>query len=120
MLRRAIEGTQNHFRIRSEIRRAAADPTGDLRPVRLRELHEAAMFAYRPPDYHGPVALLKAASSGDKYVLPADYHWSTRARGTFTILEVPGDHLGILEKENLPALAACLGRLLASSLPDRV
>lgn len=120
LLRRALEGAKNHFRIRSEIRRANADPTGEFRTVRLRELHEAAMFAYRPPDYAGPVALLKAASSGDKFELPADYHWSKRARGTFTILEVPGDHLGILEQENLPALAGCLARLLASSLPPNV
>lgn len=119
ILRRAIQGTKNHFRIRSEVRRATADPSGDLRPVRLRELHEAAMSAYRPPDYAGPVALLKAASSGDKYELPADYHWGARARGIFTLLEVPGDHLGILEKENLTVLAARLGRLLASSLPYR-
>ena len=120
MLGRAIEGTKNHFRIRSEVRRAAADPTGDLRPVRLRQLHETAMLEYQPPEYSGPVALLKAASAGDKFELPADYHWGARARGIFTILEVPGDHLGILEKENLPELAARLGRLLAISLPDRL
>lgn len=120
LLRRAIEGTKNHFRIRSEVRRAAADPSGELRPVRLRELHEVAMASYTPPDYSGPIALLKAASSGDKFELPADYHWGARARGIFTLLEVPGDHLGILEKENLPVLAACLGRLLATSLPYRL
>jgi thioesterase domain-containing protein len=120
MFRRAVEGTKNHLRIRKEVRRAAVDPTGELRTVRLRELHEAAMLRYLPPDYEGAVALLKAASSGDKFELPADYHWGTRARGIFTILEVPGDHLGILDQQNLPALAACLTRLLASSLPDRV
>lgn len=116
---RAIAGTKNHYRIRNEVRRAAANPPeGEFRPIRLRELHEAAMTAYRPPEYSGMVALLKAASPGDKFELPADYHWGSRARGTFTILEVPGDHLGIITPDNLPALAACLSRLLASPLPN--
>ena len=92
--------------------RAGAPSTQRLREIafiRATEQHEAA-FALR-----APVLLVKAGDRsmwGAGQIFLEDYGWSAALGKEIRVVEVPGDHLGILNPPHVARLAACLGREL--------
>jgi amino acid adenylation domain-containing protein len=108
------EGVETNFRVRSEVAAAAAGPAeahSELRGVQLREAHYQAMLAYTPKSYHGSVTLFRASEKSDKFEFPADYGWQQVATD-FRIVDIPGDHLTVFDRENVPELSRCFGESL--------
>jgi len=83
----------------------------DAQPAaRLREIaFIKAMEAYNGAcDVRCPVLLIKAADRamwGDGYVFAEDYGWSMALGKSVRVIEVPGDHLGILKRPLVGELA---------------
>ena len=70
---------------------------------------EAASLAYRPRDYPGDVLLLRPM------IRPRGSRtagWAATVKGRLTVLEVPGDHLTMLQAPYVTALGAALVKAL--------
>ena len=108
------EGVETNLRVRSEVAAAASGPAeahSELRGVQLREAHYQAMLAYRPRSYHGSVTLFRASEKSDKFEFPADYGWQQVAKD-FRIVDIPGDHLTVFNRDNVPDLSRRFGESL--------
>jgi len=87
----------------------------DIRlPPLLKQVREAAVLAfvkYKPRRYAGRVVLFRAASrdAGDSDPLPT---WKHVARGGLDVVEIPSDHLGLIQEPAVRQLAAALDRHL--------
>jgi amino acid adenylation domain-containing protein/FkbH-like protein len=117
LAQRFRSGIETNLRVRTEDAAAGLGPAeahSELRGVQLREAHYQAMLAYTPKIYRGRVTLFRASEKSDKFDLPADYGWPQVA-ADFRIVDVPGDHLTVFNRENIPALSRCFGE----SLPGR-
>ncbi|MCW7539731.1 thioesterase domain-containing protein [Aquabacterium sp. A7-Y] len=76
-----------------------------LEPLRrllaLYRRHAAALRAYRPLAYDGPVLMLRP-QGGRPVPDTRPYDWrEVRASGTIEVTQVPGDHFSLLRKEQL-------------------
>lgn len=73
-----------------------------------------AVEAYRPQPYPGRIAVFRAAESfwDSPEAIAQGLGWAAVARGGLDCIDVPGNHLTILETGNVEALAAHLSRLL--------
>jgi thioesterase domain-containing protein len=104
--------------------------TGSTEMVRrLFEVFHAGIIAigrYRPATRAGAVTLLRAAGPLPNVLAPAYTNtgarygdatngWDHYATGELTVIEVPGDHLTMIEGSNAATLAARLGALLISA-----
>ncbi len=74
---------------------------------------ETAALRYRPPTYHGDVAVFRAADAdvGD----PADGGWGAVVKGRLTVATLPGNHRGILKPPHVFGLAARLQACMAEA-----
>jgi thioesterase domain-containing protein len=55
------------------------------------------------------MTLFRADAVNDKFEVPSDYGWSHLVR-ELEILDVPGEHLTLFDKENAPALARAFSK----------
>jgi amino acid adenylation domain-containing protein/FkbH-like protein len=113
------EGVGTNLRVKAEVAAANSGPAeahSELRGVQLREAHYQAMLAYTPKTYDGRVTLFRASKKSDKFDFPADYGWQGLATD-FRIVDVPGDHLTVFDRENIPALASRFGTALPGQPP---
>lgn len=85
---------------------------GWLRQVQLRKAHERAMNAYAPPVYRGRLTLFRALSGNDKFAVGDDYGWGSVVLGGVEIIDVPGTHTSLFDKENIEGVALAFGRAL--------
>ena len=110
---RFANGVETSRRIKAEVaaaeRALPADAHSELRAVQLREAHHEAMKAYQPSFYAGKMTLFRADAVNDKFEVPSDYGWSHLVR-ELEILDVPGEHLTLFDKENAPALARAFAK----------
>ena len=113
---RIAEGIATHRRVKEEVAAAIsqgpAEAHSDLRRVQVREENWRAMQAYRPRAYSGVITLFKAETASDKVEWPADYGWSSLAKGGLQVVSVPGQHLTLFDEENVDSLAKALTRCL--------
>ncbi len=84
-----------------------AKGAGWLRQVQLRKAHERAMSTYMPSPYPGKLTLLRAMIGGDKFEIGEDYGWRELA-GELQIIDVPGNHINLFNKENIEAIATAI------------
>jgi thioesterase domain-containing protein/acyl carrier protein len=110
---RFANGVETSRRIKAEVAAAGralpADAHSELRAVQLREAHHEAMKIYQPSFYAGKMTLFRADAVNDKFEVPSDYGWSHLVR-ELEILDVPGEHLTLFDKENAPALARAFAK----------
>jgi amino acid adenylation domain-containing protein len=87
---------------------SAATPATGLEMVerRRRDYYRSAELSYRPPKSDNPVLLVRALkrSFADFDLRDATYGWGAAA-STLEVIDVPGDHLGILEGAEVQILA---------------
>jgi len=90
---------------------SVANPTTGFEMIekRRRDYYRSAELAYRPPKSDNPVLLVRALkrSFDDFDLRDATYGWGAVA-STLEIIDVPGDHLGILEGAEVQTLASGL------------
>ena len=91
------------------ISKVAGDPALLALAQKRQAFYRTAELAYKVPESHYPVVLARAVQRTiPSFDLRDDsYGWGASARD-LTILDVPGDHLGMLEGDNVVALASCL------------
>ncbi|MGL5834652.1 MAG: amino acid adenylation domain-containing protein [Waterburya sp.] len=72
---------------------------------------------YVPQSYSGNLAVFKSMQTNARMSAFGDFDrklgWSELATGEFEIIEIPGDHLGILQEPNVAILAQELQRCMA-------
>jgi amino acid adenylation domain-containing protein len=101
------EGVGTNLRVRSEVAAASRETAGahsELRGVQLREAHYQAMLAYTPKPCAGALTLFRASGVSDKFEFPEDYGWRALA-GDFRIVDVPGEHLTVFDRDNIHLFA---------------
>lgn len=79
------------------------DPV-ELLDLRRSKIYETAATAYvaRPHQYDGPAVVARASESGlPGYDVLPDLGWTGRVRGGLRIVQLPGDHLGVLRPPNV-------------------
>lgn len=105
---RMLGGIRVHLQVRGERllvdRAGLTRPHGRIRALQVREVHAAAMDAYRPPPLDVPLVLFKTAAVDDKFEIPPDYGWGGLAAG-LEIVEVPGEHLTMFSPQHARVLA---------------
>ncbi|MEP4078048.1 amino acid adenylation domain-containing protein [Haloferula sp.] len=112
---RALEGVATNLRVRAEV--SAANEAGlteahsKLRMLQVRESHGAAMDAYVPPPLDLEVVLFKTEAVDDKFDVAEDYGWSSLVRN-LRILDVPGEHLTMFNREYVQDLAKEMEKVL--------
>jgi amino acid adenylation domain-containing protein len=94
-------------RLTRESGSAATSSTGlEMLEKRRRDYYRSAELAYRPPKSDNPVLLVRALkrSFDDFDLRDATYGWGAAA-SALEVIDVPGDHLGILEGVEVQTLA---------------
>jgi amino acid adenylation domain-containing protein len=110
-----LESDEQLARLLDVARRAHLAP-GDMDLHRLRrhlDVHTAnmaAMRAYQPRPFHGPVTIIKTASSSD----PGDA-WGRLAGENVTVAMMPGDHDSMLREPGVQMLARRIQSVLQSA-----
>jgi aspartate racemase len=77
-------------------------------PVRLQDtlkMFTAVSLLYRPEPYPGRITLFKAAEEAAEYGPDPKMGWGGLARGGVEVVEVPGDHMSILDQPRVAELA---------------
>lgn len=92
-----------------------AKGAGWLRQLQLRKSHERAMAAYQPAPIAGKLTLLRAMVGGDKYELGEDYGWDELV-DEVEVIDIPGNHISVFNKENIDAIAAAFRGALESAM----
>jgi amino acid adenylation domain-containing protein len=77
------------------------------------KVHEDAWHRYIPTRYPGDVQIFLAADRQEKTHRISDLRWSEVVTGDVTVIEIPGDHHGILHPPNLDTLVAYLRDTIA-------
>jgi amino acid adenylation domain-containing protein len=78
------------------------------RLVRVIRSNQAAMIAYRPQPYEGPVAFFRAADGGSRYAEAREEPWRPLALGGLSVRVIPGNHLSMNLAPNAEHLARAL------------
>ncbi len=99
--RRASRKWQHEFR-------NARSKEGELLPMAFRDVREANYYAsrnYVPKTYAGKVTLFRVQEQGVG-ILDRDYHgWDHWALGGVDVVEVPGDHVKVIEEPHVRVVA---------------
>jgi thioesterase domain-containing protein len=72
--------------------------------IRILRTHTDAWRAYRPNSYQGKITLFRAETQTDDE-LPLDMGWQALAKGGVEIIDVPGDHISMLQEPMIKILA---------------
>ena len=102
--------------LRKGLRKAAGRPDARKSPDpnsgAFAKRVEAASLVYRPKDYAGDVLLLRPTirPSG-----PRAGGWAATVKGRLTVLDVPGDHVTMLQSPQVATLGAILVEALHRS-----
>ena len=109
LIGRVSSGLATHFRVKSEIHAARStrrsDPYSEVRMLQVREAHWESMKAFNPEPLPCGIVLFKSRVANDKFDLPPDYGWTPLVE-SIEMVEVPGEHLRIFEKQHVGHLAA--------------
>ncbi len=108
--------------LRQGLRKAAGRPAAAMAPAEpgggaFARRIEAASLVYRPEDYMGDVLLLRPAlrPRGSRGA-----GWSGAVKGRLTVLDVPGNHVTMLQAPHVATLGAVLAQALRrSATPGR-
>ncbi|MCB1228974.1 MAG: amino acid adenylation domain-containing protein [Verrucomicrobiae bacterium] len=104
-------GTGIAYRLWFEVEGAAAKTlppsknTGWLRQAQIRTSYERAMDAYVPKPIDGQVTLFRAEQGNDKFDVGEDYGWGPLASRGVEVIDVPGNHITIFDKQNIDGFA---------------
>jgi thioesterase domain-containing protein len=91
--------------------------TGPLQVRAFRALMLSALAHYRTRPYGGRTVLFRATDRSEDLVerTTRDLGWAPHVTGSFTIVDVPGTHVGMARGEDLAASVAALERALAEA-----
>jgi thioesterase domain-containing protein len=90
------------FHIRDE-RGVAVAPPPDF------SQHHAAIFAYQPRSYDGPVMVVRARARPLRGPFEADLGWRRMVSGALSVVPVPGSHETFLREPYVGAVAEAIG-----------
>ncbi len=122
MSRRVTRGMVD--RIQASVSRASARrlnaeerPSKSARILNFQilEIHDRLAQAYSPREYEGDMNLFIAEDGGDKIVYEEDLGWKQVVKGELLVSEVPGSHLTIFDKKNLPGFVEAVERCLKTT-----
>lgn len=92
----------------------AASAPGEVTGANLVMANVHAVEAYRPQPYPQRIAVFRAGDSfwDSATALATSLGWASVARGGLEMIDVPGDHLSILDARNVPHLARRLAPMI--------
>lgn len=93
----------------------AASTPGEVTGANLVMANVQAVEAYRPQPYPQRIVVFRAGDSfwDSPAALASSLGWVSVARGGLEMIDIPGEHLSILDAINVPHLARHLGPIIA-------
>lgn len=84
----------------------------------IRPVYEKIESRFRPQEYSEGMILIASKGGELSSIVPDDMGWNAHLGGPLKIHEVPGTHLTMLEKQNLPHTVGKFREILMQTLED--
>lgn len=103
---------------RREARELAATPPDEVTGLNLVMANVHAVESYHPAPYLRPIAVYRAGDSfwDSDEALRSKLGWEPVARGGLSMVDVPGDHLTILQAQNVVHMAQHLAMMICGGI----